>query len=79
MRILFTLIAILFFSFNNANASWDEDVMTKGIVIAYFLENIENKTGKITDKVIILKYQGAVCECRVWQDFFRCKVLTVLK
>ena len=74
MRILFTLITILFFSFNNANAldkSIEKDIMTKGEVIAYFFEE-----GRQSDtKTIVMRYQDEVYECRIFEDYFNCKIL----
>ena len=70
MRILFTLITILFFSFNNVNAVElvnHKAVITKGEVIAFFKE--ENV------KVIVMRHLGDVYECEVWGDNFICKRL----
>ena len=82
MRILFTLIAILFFSFNNANARLNavakKDIMIKGEVIAYF-QDIRTSQGisknKTIIKIIVMRYQDEVYECRIFEDYFNCKIL----
>ena len=73
MRFLFTLITILFFSFNNANASIEKDIIMKGEVIAYFFED----GGRSNTKTIILRYADEICECKIFADNFSCKTLTV--
>ena len=69
MRILFTLITILFFSFNNANARYDIDevVMTKGEVITSFKEE--------KMQIVVMSYSDKVYKCKLFKEYLSCTAL----
>ena len=71
MRIVFTLITILFFSFNNANAEveTDNDALLKGYVLAHFTKENGHRS-------IITRYRGKIWECFILSAKFVCYAKT---
>ena len=60
MRILFTLITILFFSFNSANADYREDqhdALKKGEILLAYVQNGE--------EVFVVRYKAVIYRCRL--------------